>query len=201
MPRSSAQNEARKRESRDRLVEAATRVFTAKGYAGARMADIAGEARMSHGLSFHYFPNKEAMFIAVVEATMGYASDMSLTAAAGSGPAIEKLEHLCCRMLEGAQKNPAHTAIMFQTSSSATVPEGALKILRGASDDIFVVIATLISEAQTAGQLDEGDPQMLARALLATISGLALSVADKPQPDTFPALEVVMRVLRPLARS
>lgn len=49
------------------IIEAALKVFSTKGYASTRMADIAKEADMSYGLVYHYFENKEKLFDAIVE--------------------------------------------------------------------------------------------------------------------------------------
>jgi TetR/AcrR family fatty acid metabolism transcriptional regulator len=49
------------------IVDAALKVFSTKGYASTRMADIAREADMSYGLVYHYFENKEKLFDAIVE--------------------------------------------------------------------------------------------------------------------------------------
>jgi TetR/AcrR family fatty acid metabolism transcriptional regulator len=49
------------------IIDAALKVFSNKGYASTRMADIAKEAGMSYGLVYHYFENKEKLFDAIVE--------------------------------------------------------------------------------------------------------------------------------------
>ena len=49
------------------IVDSALKVFSRKGYADTRMADIAREADMSYGLIYHYFENKEKLFDAIVE--------------------------------------------------------------------------------------------------------------------------------------
>jgi Transcriptional regulator len=49
------------------IIDAALKVFSTKGYASTRMADIAREADMSYGLVYHYFENKEKLFDAIVE--------------------------------------------------------------------------------------------------------------------------------------
>jgi len=41
------------------IIDGALQVFSNKGYASTRMADIAKEAEMSYGLVYHYFENKE----------------------------------------------------------------------------------------------------------------------------------------------
>jgi len=52
----------RSRESRDRLVKAGFRVFARDGYEGARIADIAAEARISIGSFYHRFGDKRGFF-------------------------------------------------------------------------------------------------------------------------------------------
>jgi AcrR family transcriptional regulator len=49
------------------IIDEALKVFSQKGYADTRMADIAKEANMSYGLIYHYFENKEKLFDAIVE--------------------------------------------------------------------------------------------------------------------------------------
>jgi AcrR family transcriptional regulator len=50
------------------LVAAAQRVLAAKGYHGAKIADIAREAGVGVGTFYLYYPTKEAVFLELVEA-------------------------------------------------------------------------------------------------------------------------------------
>lgn len=197
MPRSAAQNEKLRNESRRLLIEAATKVFMATGFAAARMSDIAREAGLSHGLAYHYFPNKDAVFLAVVEATMGRASQMAREALSGREPAIARLRHLCERMLQGAKDHPTYSMILLQASSRAAIPADAHIVLQRSSRQLAAAFAKLIRQAQQAGDLAGGDPNMLARALLATLSGLAMSIDARPNAGSFPPVDVVMRILGP----
>ena len=58
---------ALKRARRDRLLDAAERVFQAEGFRGASMARIAEAAAMSKVTLYGYLPDKEAVFIAVAQ--------------------------------------------------------------------------------------------------------------------------------------
>ncbi len=55
-------------ETRQRIMEAAFRVFVRKGFKGTSNREIAREAGISPGLIYWYFRNKEELFQAVVEA-------------------------------------------------------------------------------------------------------------------------------------
>jgi AcrR family transcriptional regulator len=48
-------------ESKQRILSAASRIFAEKGYSGARIDEIAREARVNKALIYYYFKNKEAM--------------------------------------------------------------------------------------------------------------------------------------------
>jgi AcrR family transcriptional regulator len=48
------------------ILEAALEEFAARGFAGARMAEVARRAGIAKGLIYHYFPSKTALFEAVV---------------------------------------------------------------------------------------------------------------------------------------
>ena len=53
------------------ILEAALAVFAEKGFAAARMDDIALRARVSKGTIYLYFPSKEAIFKALIQEMLG----------------------------------------------------------------------------------------------------------------------------------
>ena len=53
------------------ILDAALKVFAAKGYAAARMDDIAREAGVAKGTIYLYFENKEAVFKSLVRESIG----------------------------------------------------------------------------------------------------------------------------------
>jgi TetR/AcrR family transcriptional regulator len=54
-------------QTKARIIDAATREFARKGYDGARVDAIAEEALVNKTTIYHYFENKEALFILVLE--------------------------------------------------------------------------------------------------------------------------------------
>lgn len=64
MPRASSQHTA---EVRQRILEGAHRAFLARGYRGTSIPVIAGEAGVSVGLIYRYFPSKEELFLSVCQ--------------------------------------------------------------------------------------------------------------------------------------
>jgi len=59
--------EAAKQETRERLLQAASRRFVQDGFLDASTASIAREAGVAHGTIFLHFPDRDALLLAVVE--------------------------------------------------------------------------------------------------------------------------------------
>src|SRR6266545_5466957 len=59
--------EDRRRRSRGQILAAALKLFSRRGYHGTSIRDIAQAARASTGNVYHHFPDKEAIFNALIE--------------------------------------------------------------------------------------------------------------------------------------
>jgi AcrR family transcriptional regulator len=57
----------RSRRTVERILDAAARIFHEQGYAGATTNDIADEADVSVGSLYQYFPNKDALLVALTK--------------------------------------------------------------------------------------------------------------------------------------
>ena len=55
------------RRTRERIMEAALRVFSQKGYHDARVDEIVEESQTSKGAVYFHFPSKEQIFLALVD--------------------------------------------------------------------------------------------------------------------------------------
>ncbi|MCA9955787.1 MAG: TetR/AcrR family transcriptional regulator [Anaerolineales bacterium] len=70
MPRTTAQNEQIRAETRANIIDSAMRLFAQKGYATTTTRNIAIEAGLSVGLMYHYFDSKESLLHAVFDFVM-----------------------------------------------------------------------------------------------------------------------------------
>lgn len=61
------EQQARSIERHQRILDAATRVFSTKGYHGTLVDEIALEAETSKGGVYFHFPNKQAIFLALLD--------------------------------------------------------------------------------------------------------------------------------------
>jgi len=81
------------------ILEAALSVFAERGFAAARMDDIASRARVSKGTIYLYFESKEAVFRALVQETLARrVSDLAAFARDHRGPVAPLLRELLLRL-------------------------------------------------------------------------------------------------------
>src|SRR3954469_4961496 len=67
MPRGEFDRTARKAATRTRLLEAAARVYAARGFAGATLDDVAEEAGFTKGAVYDHFGSKDNLLVALME--------------------------------------------------------------------------------------------------------------------------------------
>ncbi len=66
-----SQREFKKRQKRERLLEASLQLFRQKGYEQTRVSDITSAAGVAKGTFFNYFPTKERVLLALGEQMLG----------------------------------------------------------------------------------------------------------------------------------
>jgi TetR/AcrR family hemagglutinin/protease transcriptional regulator len=74
-------------ERRPQLLQCAIRVFARRGLGGAHHAEIAREARVSVPTVFFYFPNREALVMAVLDEVARFLTEMAVRIHSGGGAA------------------------------------------------------------------------------------------------------------------
>lgn len=199
MPRSPEHNERIRRARREEIFRAAGRVFAKKGFAATKIADIAVEAGLSHGLLYHYFPSKEAVYVALLDEMIRHRpSRASLVGDARTG--MERLERTVGAWLQHVTERPELAVVVAQAFLAQTLPPRARRaFLRFVRDGYRDLVAD-IAAAQREGEAVTGiPPDELAVALASLVRGLAIVrmayAAITPAPAV-PSLDTVLRVVR-----
>src|SRR6267142_2692306 len=78
--------------TRDKILQAALEVFAEKGYHRALVDDIVRASRTSKGAVYHHFPNKEALFLALVDEFSARLAEAVAAGIAGAHGALGKAE-------------------------------------------------------------------------------------------------------------
>lgn len=200
-PRNIEQNSIIRDERREMILDHAMRVFARRGYAAAKISDVAESASISQGLVYHYFSSKADMFKAAVEQTL-YLSDSAVKGflSAPIEP-YEKMKMLTERNLdfEDPEGYALRWLMMLQTGLTDSVPEGVRGLL-GERFSSVEYVKEIIEEGQRKGQFTaKKEAGALATAYWSMIQGLvffrALNCTDWGQSVPLPDAETVMKIL------
>ena len=96
----------KEKSTEEKILEAAKKVFIAKGMAGARMQDIADEAGINKALLHYYFRNKEKLFeVIFMEASQKLFPKIN-SIFESDIPLFEKIENFCEEYITIMSENP-----------------------------------------------------------------------------------------------
>ncbi len=142
------------------LVNAAQRVLAAKGYHGAKVADIAREAGVGVGTFYLYYPTKEAVFHELVEeATSQLLTQMQEASAQEEDPASISRRRIEVFFLFAAQNRDLFRIIFGHDASFNDV-------VRSAQEMFAANIVQNIQGGIDAGIFRKGHAQIWAQALV-----------------------------------
>jgi len=173
MPRSPKDNELIRQARRAEIFRAAGHVFAKKGFAATKIADIAAEAGLSHGLLYHYFRSKEEVYEALFDQILESRPDFEVEVRRVPR-AIDRLERRISFWLEKSVERPELTVMVTQALTSDNLPPRAREVFRRFSRESFDSMVADIEAAQAAGDADaDTSAQELATALTSLVRGLA----------------------------
>jgi AcrR family transcriptional regulator len=149
------------------IVRAAYQVFSEKGFAAARLDDIAQRAGVSKGALYLYFDNKQEIFEAVVKdavaPNIGAIEQMAL---AFPGTFEQLIRMVAPRIAEVAASANIGKVLKMVVGESGNFPE----IARIWHDDVVArgvgLMTALIKRAQERGEVRAGDPRNFAVSII-----------------------------------
>lgn len=158
----------RRKEARPgEIVEAAFAVFAEKGFAAARLDDIAARAGVSKGALYLYFETKEVLFRAVVH-DMVAPNVAALTgfAEAFPGSFAQLIRMMLPRAAQVMVASGAGRVVKIVVGEGRNFPE----LARAWHDEIITpalgVLRRRIERAQAEGEVVAGDPRYYAYSLM-----------------------------------
>ena len=166
-----------KRRKADRpkeIVAAAMEIFAEKGFAAARLDDIAARAGVSKGALYLYFATKEDLFRAVIE--QGVAPNLGRLQAAlveHRGAFPELLRAFAAIAVGIATETPVGGIAKMVIGESRNFPELARAWRERLVEPALGAMSGAIAAAQARGELRAGDPR---HAAISLVSPMLLGV-------------------------
>ena len=158
----------RRAEDRPReICAAALEVFADKGFAAAKLDEIARRAGVSKGTLYLYFEDKEDLFRAVVRDTIAPNIE-AIRAVADTTelPFADLVRMVLSRFAERTAKAPIGQVAKIVVGESRNFPELAKVWHDEIASKAIGLIAGVIEKAQARGEVRDGDPRLHALSLM-----------------------------------
>ena len=91
--------------TRQRLIKAALGLFSRKGFAAARLCDIADEAGVTRGAIYHHFGNKEQIYVALFKEGMDPYLNILSEAFGSKGSPVIRIRQMMTMILNRLENN------------------------------------------------------------------------------------------------
>jgi TetR/AcrR family transcriptional regulator len=153
--------------SRERILEEATKAFAAHGFEGARIADIARAAGLSHPSVLHHFGSKRGLYEAVVEAAVAdWAAETTAVYTAGT----RGFDRIAALTDAAFRYFATHGDVVRLVRREAI--EGGERLGEAVADVLKPFVAgavAFLTEAQATGELRPHDPIELIQVLYGSV--------------------------------
>ncbi len=155
-------------ERRQQLISAAIRVFASRGFRGATTREIALAAGVTEAVIFQHFPDKDALYAAILEhkAEQQLANDWmaELDGAARTGDAEVLLRTLYTGIIRQHERDPDFVRL---TMYSALERHPLARQLHADGVKLYDCLRDFVQRGQKNGSIRPGRPEVLVRAMLA----------------------------------
>jgi TetR/AcrR family transcriptional regulator, fatty acid metabolism regulator protein len=132
---------------RQRILDAAVRVFARGGYHRSRVGDIASEAGVAHGLLYHYFSSKDEVLETVFRENFGQLLERFRAVEDSDENAAEKLEGIAKILLRTWRNDPDLVTVMVREVARSPQLQSQVDEVREA----FAILQRVIEQGQAEG--------------------------------------------------
>ena len=171
-----AERPARGGEKRERILDAAVRVFARKGFYATRVSEVARAAGVADGTIYLYFKSKDELLVSLfehrVERLLAFLA-RELPQQATASAKLQRIIELQLGLLEG-ERDLAEVVTVILRQSTKLMKEYAAPKFTAYLD----VIAGVVADGQTSGELRKGvSPHLAARAIFGALDAIAMTWA------------------------
>lgn len=191
------QTQAERRETtQTKVLESACRIFGSKGYADTSLKDIAEDLGLTITPIYHYFGNKQSLFLAVTEA-MELEFSKQIEVVGFKAEQVNLIE-IWDILIEITQQ-PYFARIVL---SDAPIILGRQRwedtsVVKAVSRLFRDQLSLFFNNGSSASLLSENDVVLLQRMLMGCFTEAALMLAANPNYDSRPLILKILPILSP----
>src|SRR5580693_5482939 len=169
-------------DKRERILDAAVRVFARKGFYLTRVSEVAKAAGVADGTIYLYFKSKDDLLVSLfehrIERLLAY-MDSELPRVASATYKLKRVIELQLGLLEGERDLAEVVTVILRQSTKLMKEYAAPKFTA-----YFDAIARVIAEGQASGELRADiSPHLAARAIFGALDAITMTWAlGKAEP-------------------
>jgi TetR/AcrR family fatty acid metabolism transcriptional regulator len=178
--------------TRERILDAALNVFSKKGYHDTRLDEIVDESRTSKGAIYFHFPNKERLFIALVDQFADLLERRvteTIQPETGMGRVRLALETVIDTF--GKYRRPAKILLVQAVGLGSIFEEKRNEV----NDRFARLIETYLQEAITSGDIEPVDAEVVSVAWMGAIYNVIIRWVYTGEPEPQRILDTLLPVL------
>jgi TetR/AcrR family transcriptional regulator len=150
-------------ETRELILQAAEIEFANRGFARARLEDIAEPVGITRAAIIYHFGDKRALYAAVLEATFKALAERIRAALEADAPHAERVERLIGAWVDYAAERPTLARLFIREVADS--PRELAPEIRDLVDPMFSLVTEGIERGQTEGAFRNIDPGLVVSIL------------------------------------
>jgi AcrR family transcriptional regulator len=158
------------------LLDTAIAAFAEHGYHGTSVADIAQRAGVAKGVVYWYFESKEALFLELLSSRLEEVRVVQNPSALSEADPLLRIENGIRSALVWLERNREVLAIIQLAATDERFVAALQANMAAMADDL----AAHVKEAIVVGRIPDGDPHVLAYAVLGAVDALARTFLGRP---------------------
>ncbi len=179
--------------TKGRILDAALNIFSQKGFYETRLDEIVDESHTSKGAIYFHFPNKERLFIALVDQFADLLERRVVEAIQvedkGMGRVRVALE--TCLQTFGKYRRPAKILLVQAVGLGATFENKRNEV----NDRFAELIAVYLQESVEVGDIEPVDIEIVAYAWMGAIYNVVIRWVNTGEPEPDRILETLVPIL------
>jgi AcrR family transcriptional regulator len=166
--------------TKDRILDAALNIFSHKGYHDTRLDDIVDAAKVSKGSIYFHFPNKEKLFVALVDQFANLIDRRVQEAISEHDEGIARVRAAIAAVLSafGQYRRPAKILLVQAVGLGAIFEQKRLEV----HERFAAMIRHFLDEAVAVGDIPPVDTEVAAHAWMGAIYNLVIQWVYTGEP-------------------
>jgi AcrR family transcriptional regulator len=179
--------------TKEKILDAALDIFSRKGFYNTKLDEIVEASRTSKGAIYFHFPNKERLFLALVDQFADLLERRVVEAIQNEEKGINRVRIAMVTILDtfGRYRRPAKILLVQAVGLGSTFEEKRNEI----NDRFAFLIQTYLDESVEIGDIEPVDTEVVAIAWMGAIYNVVIRWVNTGEPDPERILNSLLPIL------